>query len=823
MIPRVTIAIPDLAGPHARAATMAALERHTPDSNEIILLAEQPIAAYSGQTLAVSAPFSMPFALNRLLAATTTPYLLLIESGAIVTAGWLARLLAALDDPAVGLSGPSTNWCWNEQGLLPRGAGPGWTVERIDAYAAEVAARHGDAMRPLDTLHSLADFCYVFKRELAVALGGFDESYGAGPCWEIDFNTRAARAGFRSVWVMGAYVHRAPPSAWRTQSERRLFTPNKHRYQDRFCGLRLRGEKTTYEAHCRGEACEHFAPTDRIQIRLTLTDDDRPTTTDYRPATICDDVSLSPTPNSHSPTPIPHSPSPNLVSCIMPTRNRADFVLQSITYFQRQTYANRELIIVDDGTDDLAQRLPADPRIRYLRVTAGMSIGAKRNLACEQAHGVIIAQWDDDDWYAPARLEQQIAPLLAGTAAITGLITGTIFDLPRWEFWRCNNALHRRLFCEDVHGGTLVYRRDVWARHARYPDCSLAEDAQFLRQAIRRGMRLFRIPGEALFVYLRHASNSWAFQCGQYIDPSGWQRIPAPLLPPADCAFYAAHSPAAPTDDEQNQKSRTENRRTEEPENRRTENLRTPNSQLPTPNSPLISCIMPTSNRRAFVPRAISYFLRQDYASKELIVLDDGDDPVADLIQDDPRIRYVRLERRIVLGAKRNHCVELAHGDLIMHWDDDDWHAPQRLSLQYAALCAAGAEICGLRQMLFYEPAARAAWLYSYPPRARPWLAGGSLFYTRALWQRAPFPNVHVGEDTRFVWEHNIAHAAIVDDYRWYVARIHPANTSPKQRAGACWRPWPGDLPSILGPDYDAFCRVQDKDGKLIDRALVEQ
>ena len=43
----------------------------------------------------------------------------------------------------------------------------------------------------------------------------------------------------------------------------------------------------------------------------------------------------------------------------MPTRNRADFVLQSITYFQRQTYANRELIIVDDGTDDLAQRLPA--------------------------------------------------------------------------------------------------------------------------------------------------------------------------------------------------------------------------------------------------------------------------------------------------------------------------------------------------------------------------------------------------------------------------------------------------------------------------------
>lgn len=35
--------------------------------------------------------------------------------------------------------------------------------------------------------------------------------------------------------------------------------------------------------------------------------------------------------------------------------------------------------------------------------------------------------------------------------------------------------------------------------------------------------------------------------------------------------------------------------------------------------APLISCIMPTYNRRTFAPRAIVYFLRKDYASKELI------------------------------------------------------------------------------------------------------------------------------------------------------------------------------------------------------------
>lgn len=48
--------------------------------------------------------------------------------------------------------------------------------------------------------------------------------------------------------------------------------------------------------------------------------------------------------------------------------------------------------------------------------------------------------------------------------------------------------------------------------------------------------------------------------------------------------------------------------------------------------SNFISCLMPTYNRRAFVPQAVDYFLRQDYPSRELIVVDDGTDPVEDLI-----------------------------------------------------------------------------------------------------------------------------------------------------------------------------------------------
>jgi hypothetical protein len=43
-------------------------------------------------------------------------------------------------------------------------------------------------------------------------------------------------------------------------------------------------------------------------------------------------------------------------------------------------------------------------------------------------------------------------------------------------------------------------------------------------------------------------------------------------------------------------------------------------NKMPLNNHPPVSCIMPTANRRAFVPRAVVYFLRQDYPNKELVI-----------------------------------------------------------------------------------------------------------------------------------------------------------------------------------------------------------
>jgi glycosyltransferase involved in cell wall biosynthesis len=735
--------------------TIAALEQQGPRQPELLLLPDGPDAdtraalarmrrlPQSG-TAQASGP---PACFNRLASASDADVVVQIESGAVPGRGAIDRLVDALEhEPGAGLAGPSTNSAWNEQCVFPGAAGDAAAVAHT---AREAVRRFPRATQALGPLHNLADFCFAVRREVIEAIGGADEEYGLGPCWEMEYCARAARAGFGALWVCDAYVWRPPFTARRRRQEARLFDQNRRRYQDSLCGLRLRGARAGYEPHCRGDACEHFAPAGLVQIRRPLAE--RPAPPAPAPAAA-----------------IPRDPAPPLVSCVMPTRDRADFALQAVRLFQRQDYPSVELLVVDDGEDGLESLLPDDSRIHYIRAARGESIGEKRNRACSAARGAFVAQWDDDDWYGASRLSIQLAPLRAGRADITGLATPAFFDLPAWRFWSVTPQLHRKLFFADVHGGTLVFARRVWQTLARYPDRSLAEDAAFLSRARARGARLERLDGTGQFVYLRHGGNAWSFACGTYLDRTGWRPAAEPAFPPEDRTFYAARSPAAGP---------------------------------ATPSTPLVSCLMPTADRRRFVGQSIACFLRQDYPERELIVLDDGSDPVADLIPPDPRIRYVPLDEKLVLGEKRNCACELARGDIVVHWDDDDWHAPTRLSYQVAELERHGAAICGTGKILYLEPATRRAWLYEYPTTRRPWISG--LCYRKELWRKNRFAHVQAGEDTRFVWNPRIGAPLVLPDHRFFVGVVHGGNTSRKLTGGAYWQSRPLDeVRTLLGDDF---------------------
>ena len=202
-------------------------------------------------------------------------------------------------------------------------------------------------------------------------------------------------------------------------------------------------------------------------------------------------------------------------------------------------------------------------------------------------------------------------------------------------------------------------------------------------------------------------------------------------------------------------------------------------------------------------------FLAQDYSEKELLVLDDGADPVADLIPDDPLIRYIRCQKRQPVGTKRNMACKEARGEFIAHWDDDDWYAPSRLRYQIEELLASGADICGIDRVFFMDTRASQAWEYVYPAGGAPWVCGATLCYRRDFWRAHPFPEINIGEDTRFVAGVPGARLRVLADNRFFVGLVHSANTSPKRVRDARWQPRPFDSIHAITQDSWSRHRVQ--------------
>lgn len=221
-----------------------------------------------------------------------------------------------------------------------------------------------------------------------------------------------------------------------------------------------------------------------------------------------------------------------------------------------------------------------------------------------------------------------------------------------------------------------------------------------------------------------------------------------------------------------------------------------------------MSCIMLTRDRRAFVPLALDCFLRQDYSHRELIVVDDGDDPVADLMPGHPSVRYLRLGTRYSTGTKRNIGCEHARGGIIVHWDDDGWSAPWRLSHQLAALAAARhAGVCGHRTALYRDSLSGLAWRYEYPASRRPWLREGTLCYRRQVWQARPHYEDALDGTAGFDLAGRDPQSTVLADPLCHMAMLPPDSVA--ATAGPWWHALPREEPAKMpGADWPRYRRA---------------
>jgi glycosyltransferase involved in cell wall biosynthesis len=202
-----------------------------------------------------------------------------------------------------------------------------------------------------------------------------------------------------------------------------------------------------------------------------------------------------------------------------------------------------------------------------------------------------------------------------------------------------------------------------------------------------------------------------------------------------------------------------------------------------------ISCICPTYGRPTghqwLLEETIESFLRQDYADKELIVLNDC--PGQELACQAPGVTVVNIPRRFrSLGEKYNAAIALATGDLIAPWEDDDIALPWRLSMSRRCLGQAD----------YYNPLGYwfldSEGLHADHPIGVS--HGCSLFTRKAFDLVAGYPNLSGAQD-QGLHDRLLGHpqvARVNSDplgprewyyiYRWGVSPIHLSGTQPHDR-----------------------------------------
>ncbi|MGE0725384.1 MAG: tetratricopeptide repeat protein, partial [Alphaproteobacteria bacterium] len=190
---------------------------------------------------------------------------------------------------------------------------------------------------------------------------------------------------------------------------------------------------------------------------------------------------------------------PALVSCLMVTRGRAPLAQVAIECFRRQTWPERELVIVDDDPDDTLTRHVdglGDPAVRIERLPDdGRPLGELRNRALAAARGSYICQWDDDDLPDPLRIEVQMEVLFRTRARAC--------FLRRWVHWWPQSerlALSSRRIWE---GSMLAEKAIVPA----YPAVRRGEDTAPMI-ALCRAHRVAHVDAPRLIVYGAHGRNT---------------------------------------------------------------------------------------------------------------------------------------------------------------------------------------------------------------------------------------------------------------------------------------------------------------------------
>jgi glycosyltransferase involved in cell wall biosynthesis len=195
------------------------------------------------------------------------------------------------------------------------------------------------------------------------------------------------------------------------------------------------------------------------------------------------------------------------VSVIVPVYDTGRDLERALRSVEAQTYRDRELVVVDDGSTDATTLAVLEAWSRRPGVTVhrqpNRGPAAARNAAVERARGAYVVPLDADDWLAPTFLERTI-PILEGDPDVGVVHTWVALVGGHTGVWRTGEFSLAALLARCTVHVCSPYRREIWTDVGGYDPrfVHTGEDWDFWLGAAARGWKGRGVP-EVLAYYQR--------------------------------------------------------------------------------------------------------------------------------------------------------------------------------------------------------------------------------------------------------------------------------------------------------------------------------
>ena len=195
------------------------------------------------------------------------------------------------------------------------------------------------------------------------------------------------------------------------------------------------------------------------------------------------------------------------VAIIMPVLDAGRDLERALRSVAAQTFVDREMVIVDDGSRDPYTRAVLDRAAASgaatVHRTENRGPAAARNLAIERARAPYILPLDADDWLAPRFLERTV-PALDADPGIGVVHTWVALEGEHHGTWRTGPFEIPALLARCTVHVSSLFRREVWEQTGGYDPrfVEASEDWDFWLGAAARGWRGHCVP-EVLAHYHR--------------------------------------------------------------------------------------------------------------------------------------------------------------------------------------------------------------------------------------------------------------------------------------------------------------------------------